>query len=403
MKKHVKGLISATLAAVMIFCVGACSDAIETTEIVDDNPIKLTKKYNGEEISFLPSPIASYLAAKTEKAQAKILNRSEFSACYGLNAEFCWESDEVDEYIVHFSKNGDFSDESVARSFSTSLDDFGVLSELMPGRKYYWKVTDAAGEKTSVTDSFVYKDETVRIIVADGATNIRDIGGWETSDGKSVAYGKIYRGGRPNDIKVNGKKTFSQRLKVKTELDLRTDGDDGGQKGCAFGDAVYKKIPIGQYGYVVPAFYREKPNFRKYDGYSDKAIGKIFALFADENNYPIYYHCNAGADRTGTLTFLLNGFLGVPYESLVKDFELTSFSVYGKRWRGEIDGDGFINGVMQDDNLNYVAFGELYKLIMENYAEENETLSEAIEKYLKTACGVSDLHLEKIRKIFIED
>lgn len=136
MKKHVKGLISATLAAVMIFCVGACSDATETTEIVDDNPIKLTKKYNGEEISFLPSPIASYLAAKTEKEQAKILNRSEFSACYGLNAEFCWKSDEVDEYIVHFSKNGDFSDESVARSFSTSLDDFGVLSELMPGRKY---------------------------------------------------------------------------------------------------------------------------------------------------------------------------------------------------------------------------------------------------------------------------
>lgn len=403
MKKHVKGLISATLAAIMIFCVGACSDTTETTEIVDDNPIKLTKKYNGEEISFLPSPIASYLAAKTEKEQAKILNQSEFSACYGLNAEFCWKSDEVDEYIVHFSKNGDFSDESVARSFSTSLDDFGVLSELIPGRKYYWKVTDAAGEKTSVTDSFVYKDETVRIIVADGATNIRDIGGWETSDGKSVAYGKIYRGGRPNDIKVNGKKTFSQRLKVKTELDLRADSDDGGQKDCAFGDAVYKKIPIGQYGYVVPAFYREKPNFRKYDGYSDKAIGKIFALFADENNYPIYYHCNAGADRTGTLTFLLNGFLGVPYKSLVKDFELTSFSAYGKRWRGEIDGDGFINGVMQDDNLNYVAFGELYKLIMENYAEENETLSEAIEKYLKTACGVSDLHLEKIREIFIED
>lgn len=403
MKKHVKGLVSAMLAAAMIFCVGACSDIAETTEIMDDNPIKLTKKYYGQEISFLPLPIASYLAAKTEKEQVKILKQNEFSACYGLNAEFCWESDEVDEYIVHFSKNSDFSDESVARSFSTSLEDFGVLSELIPGRKYFWKVTDAAGEKTSVTDSFVYKDETVRIIVADGATNIRDIGGWETSDGKCVAYGKIYRGGRPNDIKVNGKKTFSQRLKVKTELDLRADSDDGGQKECAFGDAVYKKIPIGQYGYVVPAFYREKPNFRKYDGYSDKAIGRIFALFADENNYPIYYHCNAGADRTGTLTFLLNGFLGVPYESLVKDFELTSFSAYGKRWRGEIGDDGFINEVMQDDNLNYVAFGELYKLIMENYAEENETLSEAIEKYLKTACGVSDLQLEKIRKILIED
>lgn len=404
MKNCIKGLIAALLAVTMTFLCCSCFDTANTTETMDDNPIKLTKKYDGKEVSFLPPPVSSYLKAETEKEQAEILKQNEFSACYGLNAEFYWESDEAEEFIVHFSKNSDFSEETVARSFSTSLEDFGVLSELLPGEKYYWKVTDAAGEKTSATDSFVYKDEAVRIIVADGATNIRDIGGWKTTGGKTVAYGKIFRGGRLNDIKANGKKTFNQRLKIKTELDLRKDSDDGGQKECAFGENVaYKKLSLGQYGYVIPSFKEDKPYFRRYDGYSCETIGKIFALFADEENYPIYYHCNAGADRTGTLTFLLNGFLGVPYESLVKDFELTSFSSYGKRWRGEISDERFINGVMQDDNLNYVAFGELYELIMTNYAKDGESLPAAIEKYLKNECGVSDSQLKKIRHILIGD
>lgn len=41
----------------------------------------------------------------------------------------------------------------------------------------------------------------------------------------------------------------------------------------------------------------------------------------------------AGADRTGNTAFLLEGVLGVDEESITKDYELTSFSMYGRRPR----------------------------------------------------------------------
>lgn len=39
----------------------------------------------------------------------------------------------------------------------------------------------------------------------------------------------------------------------------------------------------------------------------------------------IYFHCAKGADRTGTLAFLLEGLLGVKESDIAKDYELTSF------------------------------------------------------------------------------
>ena len=40
---------------------------------------------------------------------------------------------------------------------------------------------------------------------------------------------------------------------------------------------------------------------------------------------PIYIHCVHGKDRTGFLLFLLEGLLGVSYNDLAKDYELTFF------------------------------------------------------------------------------
>lgn len=45
----------------------------------------------------------------------------------------------------------------------------------------------------------------------------------------------------------------------------------------------------------------------------------------DDNNYPIVFHCIAGADRTGTVAMLLEALLGVPEEELWRDYLTTGF------------------------------------------------------------------------------
>ncbi len=187
---------------------------------------------------------------------------------------------------------------------------------------------------------------------------------------------------------------MSERLGIRLELDLRSSSDNSGQNANYFNaEAPYEMLPIGQYDNILSS------------GSTKSALKGIFELLADESNYPIYYHCNAGADRTGTLTFLINGLLGVSYEDLTRDFETTSFSICGKRWRGAGTGGDFAEDdlVMLDDpTINYVAWGKLHKVILDNYGAEDRVLSKAIERFLTEECFISADVLERVKNIMTE-
>jgi len=103
---------------------------------------------------------------------------------------------------------------------------------------------------------------------------------------------------------------------------------------------------------------------------------------------------------------LINGLLGVSYEDLTRDFEVTSFSVCGKRWRGAGTGGDFAEDdlVMLDDpTINYVAWGKLHKEILNNYGDGDGVLSKAIERFLEEECSISADILERIKGIMIDE
>ena len=222
----------------------------------------------------------------------------------------------------------------------------------------------------------------------------------------------LYRGGQLNgyagmdSMTEQGKYVFREILEIRSELDLRKPGkDDGGQDACWWDkDGKYIKIPMEQYSCIIPEFQGAANSGAEYEESSPEAIRQIFAFLSDEQNYPVYYHCNSGADRTGTLTFLIGGLLGVSYEDLTRDFEMTSFSYYGARWRSSIDEGGRFDagGVMQDNEKNYIAWGEMYALLADNYCGEDDSLSAAIENYLVTACGVEQAHIDALKDIMLE-
>ncbi len=235
----------------------------------------------------------------------------------------------------------------------------------------------------------------VRIINASGGRNIRDAGGWKTQSGDTVKYGLLYRGAQLNgrnggpQLNQSGIDTFRNDLNVVTELDLRNSSDDGGQTECFFGsDKNYVKISIGQYDSALKSYKTQ--------------LKQIFEVLADENNYPLYFHCNAGADRTGTIAFLIGGLLGVSESDLTKDFELTSFGGQGKRLRGKDTGSGYSeDGIMQNDSSNYVAWGPLVNYIKDNYVKGDvNDLSGGIEKYL-LGIGVKQNDLNKIKALLL--
>ena len=57
------------------------------------------------------------------------------------------------------------------------------------------------------------------------------------------------------------------------------------------------------------------------DGYFKAFLETLDVL---RHGHAVYLHCWKGADRTGTLAYLMEALLGVPEEDVCKDYELTS-------------------------------------------------------------------------------
>lgn len=211
----------------------------------------------------------------------------------------------------------------------TGLNKFPVYN-LLPNRTYYYKVShvmsngviqEAKGGSFS-TESY----GGLRLIYIDGTQNVRDLGGRTAKDGKKVKYGLLYRGGALSDssypeliVTGKGRRAFGD-LKVQAELNLgATDTETSIASNCD-----YKKIGYSNYALAITTA-SQRENFKI-------ALEWIVARLTEGK--PVYFHCQGGCDRTGTMAFLLLGLLGVSEDNLSRDYELSSFSSIGYgRWR----------------------------------------------------------------------
>lgn len=127
--------------------------------------------------------------------------------------------------------------------------------------------------------------------------------------------GKIAKGRAPgrNRLTDETRAYMLNELGIKSDIDLRSDGECYGMTGSPLGPSVtWFHYSSSAYGGMQT------------DG-GKAAFKKVFAVFLDERNYPIDFHCIAGQDRTGAVAFILNGLLGVAEEDLYLDWETTGF------------------------------------------------------------------------------
>lgn len=148
----------------------------------------------------------------------------------------------------------------------------------------------------------------LRMIYCPQARNVRDLGGW-SCDGGTVKYGKLFRG---SNVAATNRDVLVNQCGVRFQLDLRGAEEAQGQTSSPLGEDV---------GYAV---------FDRYAWYTiaDTALWKQILRTLVDNvlaDKPIYFHCAAGADRTGTLACIIEAMLGVSRSDIDKDYELTCF------------------------------------------------------------------------------
>ena len=77
---------------------------------------------------------------------------------------------------------------------------------------------------------------------------------------------------------------------------------------------------IAQMNYDVPSAMKRMYSSVLSDDYSTAAIRKFFELLLTCEEGSTLWHCTAGKDRTGILTFLLLGTLGVSHDDILADY-----------------------------------------------------------------------------------
>lgn len=145
------------------------------------------------------------------------------------------------------------------------------------------------------------------------AWNVRDLGGW-ACDGGTVKYGLLIRGGR---ISAADRAVLVGQLGVQHEIDLR--GKEG--RDPSDGD-VATESPLGSDVWFTIA---DKAATYALTPVATWQLYLRCIFDAVTHGQPVYFHCTAGADRTGTLACVLEGLLGMSQSDIDKDYELTTF------------------------------------------------------------------------------
>ncbi len=339
--------------------------------------LKLKNKKEKNTITLLNAEMDSFFSSYKPFEFATILKKREIENSYPAPIEFEIKdfSSNKNGYLFFVSNNKDFNSFKKYRFDSSSF----FIDNLYPGLTYYCKAKNISTSQESNILSFKtkYSPRTLRI---DGVKNVRDIGG-EKIGNKHVKLGMIYRGANLDEISKDGKEQFSS-LGIKTIIDLR--------------EKNYRKKTLDNLTYIdLPDFggpCYAKGNLSILKSELEKSLLLEIKTFANEDNYPIYFHCQIGRDRTGTLSFILKGLLGVSYEELIKDYELSFFSTCGTAdYRDSLGHD------LKE------SIESLYNFFLEKDKEKNKrnpTLKKGIELFL-LEIGISKEEISSIRKIML--
>ncbi|MGF1638100.1 MAG: tyrosine-protein phosphatase [Cyclobacteriaceae bacterium] len=182
-----------------------------------------------------------------------------------------------------------------------------------------------------------------RFISMQGSANFRDLGGYTTSNGKQIKWQKLYRSDKLSKLTTQDVDAMVD-LGIKTVVDLRTEKEKQRDPSVLPEGVNVVEIPIWreEWNYFleltaqqVDSLERARVNTAQgseprivdsYIAFPDEfqpEVARFFETLAQEENYPILFHCSAGTDRTGFLAALTLSYLEVPEDVIVEDYALS--------------------------------------------------------------------------------
>lgn len=249
--------------------------------------------------------------------------------------------------------------------------------------------------------------------------NLRDMGGYKTTDGETIARGLVYRSNQLYAISENDMLLLVD-LNLKNDFDLRTISEreakpdelpvgvtnvwldvlaDDPTSGPAnlielLQDPLQANIELGD-GQVEEMFKEAYRQFISLPS-AQTAFKELFLSLGDETQLPALFHCTTGKDRTGWSAAAFLTLIGVPEETVVEDYLRSNdyiLPMYEEGIQRFVDAGGELNIVVsilgvKEEYLN-AAF------------EEMHTEYGSIEKYFTEGLGISIEQQTSLRNLYL--
>jgi protein-tyrosine phosphatase len=317
-----------------------------------------------------------------------------------------------DQYVIHWQEDADTITiyESTAPTTTVAGAPLAQVSHqnevsimgLDPTIRHYFQIVFSGGGNDGWV--VVVAERFVRL---EGAGNFRDLGGYQTSDGRTVRWGQVYRSGNLSSL-------TDADLQQLTDLDLHLIIDLRYEEDI---EAAPDRLPNtpGLQSLVLPIFTADDSPMTRMDFFFRRdrlpeiqalgnqrmvdektaVIGEIFNQLADDNHLPIVIHCSNGCMRTGFISALLLSALGVPDETIIADYTLSNLD-YDGAFQSAQDKVRMLSifGVTADD-LQPMFLAQ--PSTMEDILDYIHVKYGSVEAYLTGAVGLSPEAIQRLR------
>lgn len=187
-----------------------------------------------------------------------------------------------------------------------------------------------------------------RHILLEGADNVRDVGGMVTTEGHLVRYGAVFRGDSLSgltdaDVEALAEMRISAAVDFRGHEEIERAGADRLPDGCAWtrvpladpatqllASTLTAAFTSGEAAQVEELLGEGRAEQIGAGGFFNSLNGpEAFAGFATTlqciaetvpTGGAVIYHCTSGKDRTGFMTVLLLGILGVDDDQIIDDY-----------------------------------------------------------------------------------
>jgi protein-tyrosine phosphatase len=173
---------------------------------------------------------------------------------------------------------------------------------------------------------------TERHIPLQGSVNFRDIGGYETADGRTVRWQRLYRSDGLSQLTEEDLAVLAP-IGVASIFDLRSHHElehHGPATLVATQGARHHHLPFLRGNLSAVGKTELPPLAQLYEEmveHGSATIRSLFELLTDDATYPAVVHCTVGKDRTGVAVALVLRTLGVDDATIATDFSLTEKAI----------------------------------------------------------------------------